>query len=83
MGGTVEWDQSDKRVSIYLRNRKIQLWIGEKTVEVNGSYIESDVAPYISDTGRTMLPLRFITENLDCKVDWDGATKKVTIRMDN
>ncbi|MDR7855050.1 stalk domain-containing protein [Tissierella sp.] len=83
MGGTVEWDQSAKKVSIYLRNKNIQLWIGEKTVVVNGSYMESDVAPYISDSGRTMLPLRFITENLDCKVDWDGTTKKVTIRMDN
>lgn len=83
MGGEVEWSASDKRVSIYLKGSKIHLWIGDKMVKVNGSTKESDVAPYISDKGRTMLPLRFIAENLDCDVDWDGLTKKVTIKVDN
>lgn len=82
MGGEVEWDGVDKKVSIYLNNNKIHLWIGNKTAKVNGSYKESDVAPYISDSGRTMLPLRFIVENLDCEVDWDGLTKRVTIKTD-
>lgn len=81
MDGEVEWDERDKKVSIYLNDNKIQLWIGNKTAMVNGSYIESDVAPYISDTNRTMLPLRFIVENLDCDVEWDGLTKKVTITL--
>jgi len=83
MGGEVEWDGSDKKVSIYLDNNKIHFWIGNKTSRVNGSYIESDVAPFISDSGRTMLPLRFIVENLDCEVDWDGLTKTVTIKTKN
>jgi len=83
MGGEVEWNQSDKRVSIYLRNNKIELWIGSKIVNVNGISIESDVAPYISNTGRTMLPLRFVVEKLNCNVEWDGPTKKVTIKIDN
>lgn len=79
MGGEVEWRKSDKRVSIYLDKNEIQLWIGSKTAKVNGKSKETDVAPYISDSGRTMLPLRFISENLDCEVDWDGTTKNVTI----
>lgn len=80
MGGEVEWNQSDKRVSIYLNDNTIYLWIGKNTAKVNGVTKETDVVPYISDTNRTMLPLRFIVENLDCEVDWDGLTKKVTIR---
>ena len=79
MGGEVEWRQSDKRVSIYLDKNEIHLWIGSKIAKVNGKSRETDVSPYISDSGRTMLPLRFIAENLDCEVDWDGLTKKVTI----
>lgn len=82
MGGEVEWDQYDKKVSIYLKNNKIYLWIGEKIAKVNGVNKESDVAPYISDSNRTMLPLRFIVENLDCEVEWDGVTKRVTIKTD-
>ncbi|MBB6214506.1 hypothetical protein HNQ80_000586 [Anaerosolibacter carboniphilus] len=81
MGGEVAWDASDKRVSIYLKNNKIYLWIGSKTAKVNGASKESDVAPYISESGRTMLPLRFIVENLGCEADWDGTTKKVTIKI--
>ncbi len=81
MGGEVEWRQSDKRVSIYLNKSTIHLWIDNKIAKVNGNNKESDVAPYLSDSGRTMLPLRFIAENLDCEVDWDGLTKRVTITM--
>ncbi len=80
MGGEVEWNQSDKKVSLYLDDNTIHLWIGNKTAKVNGVNKETDVAPYISDTNRTMLPLRFIVENFDCEVDWDGATKTVTIK---
>lgn len=79
MGGKVERRQSDRRVSIFLDNKIIYLWIGNKAAKVNGKDRETDVAPYISNTGRTMLPLRFIAENLDCQVDWDGPTKQITI----
>ncbi len=80
MGGSVEWDQKDSRVTLYLDNHKIQLWIGSKTAKVDGVNKETDVEPYISSTNRTMLPLRFIIENFDCEVDWDGLTKTVTIK---
>ncbi|MBC7195279.1 MAG: copper amine oxidase N-terminal domain-containing protein, partial [Caldisericia bacterium] len=30
-------------------------------------------------SGRTMLPIRFIAENLGCKVDWDPNLKEVKI----
>ncbi|MDK7722656.1 stalk domain-containing protein [Peptoniphilus lacrimalis] len=45
---------------------------------VNDKEIKSDQAPYIN-SGRTMVPLRFISEALGQKVDWDAKQKKVTI----
>ena len=36
------------------------------------------VMPYIKD-GRTMVPLRYIAEELDAKVSYDGETKEVKI----
>jgi len=80
MGGEVEWNQSEQKVSLYLNKHKIYLWIGNKTAKVDGVNKETDVEPYISATNRTMLPLRFIIENFDCEVDWDGLTQKVTIK---
>ncbi|MDR7871319.1 MAG: stalk domain-containing protein [Tissierellaceae bacterium] len=79
MGGEVEWSESNKRVTIRLDDSVILLWIGDNTAKVNGVNKETDVAPYISNSGRTMLPLRFIVENLDCEVNWDGKTETVTI----
>jgi len=54
----------------------------EITVKVNGAIIEFDAKPYI-DNGRTMVPIRFISEALGAKVDWNGTYKLVTITLDD
>ena len=40
--------------------------------------VTMDVAPFVKDN-RTMLPLRYIAEALGFKVDWDRATRTVTL----
>ena len=37
-----------------------------------------DQPPVIKD-GRTMIPIRFVAEQMDLNVDWDNKTKKITI----
>jgi photosystem II stability/assembly factor-like uncharacterized protein len=83
LDGSVGWDSNDKKVTITLGLNKIELWIGKNTAMVNGASkpIDSDntnVVPEIIN-GRTMLPVRFVTENLGCEVLWDGTTKTITI----
>jgi len=83
LGGSVSWDGTEKKVTITLKETTIQLWIGKPTAKVNGTDSPIDatnpkVVPEIIN-GRTMLPLRFVTENLGCDVQWDGTTKTVTI----
>ncbi len=58
--------------------KKIELQIGNKSTDVNGKTITSDVAPRIID-GHTYVPLRYIAEILGCEVAWDEATRTVTI----
>ncbi len=48
---------------------------------VHGKSIEFDAPPYIKE-GRTMVPVRFVSERLGAHVDWDGSEQKVTITMD-
>lgn len=79
MGGSISWDGSEDKVTIVYRNQTIILWIGKTTALVNGAEKEFDVEPYISDTGRTMLPLSFIVANLGCDVIWNGPDQMVTI----
>ncbi len=47
-------------------------------IMVNGKMISTDTPPYIQN-GRTMVPLRFISEALGIDVDWDGETRTVTV----
>lgn len=79
MGGTIDWSASEQKLTITLGATVIDLWIGRNTARVNGMTRTLDVAPYVSDTDRTMLPLRFVIENLGCQVQWEIATQKVTI----
>lgn len=48
------------------------------TIFVDGRQIQSDVAPIIVD-GRTMVPIRAISEGLGLDVDWDQDQYKVII----
>ena len=57
---------------------KIELEIGNKIIRVDGVPKEMDVAPFIQD-GRTFVPLRFVSEALGARVDWDAATEKVCV----
>jgi hypothetical protein len=80
MGGTIAWNGTEQKVTLNLNGKSIELWIGSKNTKVNGVNKITDVAPQIIG-GRTMLPLRFVTENFGCNVDWDGVTQKVTIKV--
>jgi len=81
LGGDVAWNPSEKKVTITLNSKTIELWIGNTTAKVNGEAKTLDVPPYISN-GRTMLPLRFIIENLGCEVVWNGPAQTITIYYD-
>lgn len=59
---------------------KIVLKIDSKTAKVDDKEIVLlDVAPFIKN-GRTMVPIRFISEVLGYEVEWDNLTREVTIK---
>lgn len=83
LGGTVSWDATERKVTVALKDITIQLWIGKSQAKINGvttliDLINTKVVPEIINS-RTMLPLRFITENLGAEVIWDSTTQTVTI----
>lgn len=55
------------------------LIIDEPTASVFGEIKESDVAPVIKKN-RTMLPARFVAENLGAEVEWTAEERKVTVK---
>ncbi len=54
------------------------LQVGSNDATAFGEAAKTDAAPIIRN-GRTMLPARFVAENLGAEVGWDAATKTVII----
>lgn len=79
MGGTVDYISGEQKITVKWNGSTVCVWIGKTDYTVNGVKKTMDVAPYYSDTGRTMVPLRFIIESLGCDIDWDGSTSTATI----
>ncbi|MGC8721513.1 MAG: stalk domain-containing protein [Caldisericaceae bacterium] len=78
LGGTVEWNAKEQKVTITLNGHSMILWIGKTTALVDGSKAPLDVAPQIIN-GRTYIPLRFVSEHLGASVNWDDKTQTITI----
>ncbi len=62
---------------------RIELWVNKPQAKVNGTmkWIDESnksVTPIIQ-WSRTMLPLRFIAENMGFAVDWDAKESKATV----
>ncbi|NLL68559.1 MAG: hypothetical protein GX236_12870 [Clostridiaceae bacterium] len=79
MGGTVDYVSGEQKVTVKWGGKTVCVWIGKTTFTVDGVKKTMDVAPYFSETGRTMLPMRFIIENLGCDISWDGETYTATV----
>jgi outer membrane protein assembly factor BamB len=82
-GARVEWiPHPTNEIQIYFKDILIHLWIN-KTIGVVERGTETKkvtllAAPFITNS-TTMVPLRFISENLDAQVVWDAPTSTITI----
>lgn len=79
-GATVTWNDEAKSVIVKTEDASVAVAVGNTQARVNGRRLSMEGAPYIdASAGRTLIPLRFISENLGYKVDWDGETQTIVI----
>lgn len=78
LGATVEWDQASSMVKMAKGVSTINLIVGNTTAQVDGKSNVMDVPAQIV-SGRTIVPLRFISEAFNLDVKWDQKTMTVTI----
>lgn len=77
LGAIVDWDGENRQVKIAAGADRMVLTLGEPTAEVNGQTVDlpgrvpAVVARY-GDAERTLVPLRFVSEQLHAQVDWDN-----------
>ena len=80
LGAEIGWDDSTRTATIKTSSASVSVTIDHKQALVNGNLTSLDAAPFLQD-GRTLIPLRFISENLGYQVGWDEATQTVTITL--
>lgn len=79
-GATLHWNAGERTVNIVKQDKRIDLPVGSSSALVNGRSVSLQVPARIVN-GRTLIPLRFVSEGLDLKVNWDSRTKSITISL--
>ena len=78
MGADVEWDQATQTATATMNNTAVAFAIDDTNAEVNGSATAMDVPARLVN-GKTMVPLRFLSEKLEYTVTWDEETRTAII----
>jgi len=84
LGAEVTWDQSTKMVTINYEGKVLKLTIDSEYAYVNGvkeklpSNVPAKLMAY-QNVYRTLVPVRFVTENFGLEIAWLGDTKTVSI----
>ena len=81
--GSVAWDATERKVTVTLGKSTLNLWINKATATLNGTSVPVDAAnprvmPVIM-AGRTMLPVRFVSESLGIDVQYEATSKMITL----
>nr|WP_239004670.1 stalk domain-containing protein [Paenibacillus tepidiphilus] len=77
-GGSASWNQTTKKIMVLRGAKALDLTVNQKEFVLNGKRQSAEVAPLILQ-GRTLVPLRLVSEQLGLTVNWEQKTKTVTI----
>ena len=78
LDAVVTWDSTSKTIDITKGEVNVKLSLGSGQALVNGQVVSISNPPFIKD-GRTLVPLRFLAENLNMRIVFDPAEKTITI----
>lgn len=78
LGANVIYDPANRTIKATGDDRTVELALGQRQALINGRQVYLDV-PAATLGGRTMVPLRFVSEALGADVKWMSATKTVAI----
>lgn len=74
----VEWIDATREIAVTNGDTEIRMQIDNTVVTVNGEAVEIDTPPLI-DNDKTLIPIRFISENLGYSVDWNQERQTAVI----
>ena len=78
LGAIVDWENDLQIATAKKGNTIVGITIGDTTMYKNSEPITLDVSAQLIG-GRTLVPLRAVSEAFDCDVQWNGDTQTVNI----
>lgn len=78
IGSKVDWYGDAGKASVERSGQLMDFWLGNKDYLADGLRKTAEVSPQLMN-GRTMVPLRVLSEHFGWKVTWDGSTRTVTL----
>ncbi|NLK37236.1 MAG: hypothetical protein GX299_04045 [Epulopiscium sp.] len=78
MGATISWDSRTKRITLEKDDTIMHMFVDKKKAYLNGQEKSLDVVPQIINN-KTYVPVRFISENLNAKVNWVATSQTIQI----
>lgn len=77
-GASVTYEAATKQVIMEQKDRRVSLIVGSNVAYVNGRHYTLDVPPKIVND-RTVVPIRFVSEALGYRVNWDERAQVAQI----
>ncbi|MFA5504907.1 MAG: stalk domain-containing protein [Vulcanimicrobiota bacterium] len=81
LGADVLYTPATKQIKATGSGNTVELTLGERQAFINGRQVYLDV-PAGTIAGRTMVPLRFVSEAMGAEVKWQSASRTVAITHD-
>jgi|GEM_PF-602619 len=78
LGASVAWDPKARLVRIQQAAKSIEISADSSLITINRQIQAADVQP-VFQNGYTLVPLRFVSEALDGKVEWDEKSRSIRI----
>lgn len=78
MGGTVDWNAANRKITLKYNGSTVTMTLGSKTAYANGVAKSMSVAPF-TDNGRTYVWLRSLEFFPGVTVDWRADTRQATV----
>ncbi|MGN8769743.1 N-acetylmuramoyl-L-alanine amidase [Paenibacillus barengoltzii] len=74
LGYQVGWEKQSGTITISQEGTELKLTLGQDTAYVDGQLVKLSSAPFLQGDS-TLVPLRFVGEQMGMKVSWDNLTK--------
>ncbi|WP_250277517.1 N-acetylmuramoyl-L-alanine amidase [[Clostridium] colinum] len=78
IGATVTWIKNTEQVQVVYKDIVVLMKINDINATVNGKLFKMSIPPKLIN-GKTMIPVRFVSEAVGLEVKWDNKTRIINI----